>query len=78
MKMDLGPDIDWSVAESGPLARHPRGGGAGTHSRPSDPASPALRAGCDRLGLRAWGSNKVYTDTLGGVPRIVDWISAML
>jgi hypothetical protein len=25
-----------------------------------------------------WGSNKVYTDTLGGVPRIVDWISAML
>ncbi len=25
-----------------------------------------------------WGSNKVYTDTLGGVPRIVDWVSAML
>ena len=24
-----------------------------------------------------WGSNKVYTDTSGGVPRIVDWINAM-
>lgn len=25
-----------------------------------------------------WGSNKVYTDTLGGVPLIADWINAML
>lgn len=25
-----------------------------------------------------WGSNKVYTDTLGGVPLIVDWVNAML
>jgi hypothetical protein len=25
-----------------------------------------------------WGSNKVYTDTLGGVPTIVDWINGML
>jgi hypothetical protein len=25
-----------------------------------------------------WGANKVYTSTLGGVPTIVDWISAML
>ena len=25
-----------------------------------------------------WGSNKVYTDTTGGVPTIVDWINAML
>jgi hypothetical protein len=25
-----------------------------------------------------WGSNKVYTDTTGGVPTIVDWVSAML
>jgi hypothetical protein len=25
-----------------------------------------------------WGSNKVYTDTTGGVPLIVDWIDAML
>ncbi|HWP64947.1 MAG TPA: pectin acetylesterase-family hydrolase [Candidatus Limnocylindria bacterium] len=26
----------------------------------------------------AWGSNKVYTDTTGGVPPLVDWIEAML
>ena len=25
-----------------------------------------------------WGSNKVYTDTTGGVPTLVDWIDAML
>ena len=25
-----------------------------------------------------WGSNKVYTDTSGGVPLIVDWVEAML
>src|SRR5262245_30843975 len=25
-----------------------------------------------------WGSNKVYTDTTGGVPTIVDWIDGML
>jgi hypothetical protein len=25
-----------------------------------------------------WGSDKVYTDTTGGVPTIVDWIQAML
>jgi hypothetical protein len=25
-----------------------------------------------------WGSNKVYDDTTGGVPTIVDWIEAML
>ncbi len=25
-----------------------------------------------------WGSNKVYTDTTGGVPLIVDWLNAML
>ncbi len=25
-----------------------------------------------------WGSNKVYTDTKGGVPRFVDWVNAML
>jgi hypothetical protein len=25
-----------------------------------------------------WGSNKVYTDTTGGVPTIVDWVDAML
>jgi hypothetical protein len=25
-----------------------------------------------------WGSNKVYTDTTGGVPLLVDWINAML
>jgi len=25
-----------------------------------------------------WGSNKVYTDTTGGVPTLVDWINAML
>jgi hypothetical protein len=25
-----------------------------------------------------WGSNKVYTDTTGGVPTIVDWVTAML
>jgi hypothetical protein len=25
-----------------------------------------------------WGSNKVYTDTTGGVPTIVDWVNAML
>jgi hypothetical protein len=25
-----------------------------------------------------WGSDKVYTDTTGGVPLIVDWINAML
>jgi hypothetical protein len=25
-----------------------------------------------------WGSNKVYTDTTGGVPTVVDWINAML
>jgi len=25
-----------------------------------------------------WGSNKVYTDTTGGVPPIVDWVNAML
>lgn len=24
-----------------------------------------------------WGNNKVYTDTTGGVPRIVDWVQAM-
>lgn len=26
----------------------------------------------------AWGSNKVYTDTTGGVPTLVDWVNAML
>ncbi len=25
-----------------------------------------------------WGSNKVYTDTTGGVPTIVDWVNGML
>lgn len=25
-----------------------------------------------------WGNNKVYSDTTGGVPRIVDWLNAML
>jgi len=25
-----------------------------------------------------WGSNKVYNDTTGGVPLLVDWVSAML
>ncbi len=25
-----------------------------------------------------WGANKVYTDTTGGVPTLVDWVSAML
>jgi hypothetical protein len=25
-----------------------------------------------------WGSNKVYTDTTGGVPTVVDWVNAML
>jgi hypothetical protein len=25
-----------------------------------------------------WGSNKVYTDTTGGVPTLVDWVRAML
>lgn len=25
-----------------------------------------------------WGANKVYTDTTGGVPTIVDWLNAML
>jgi hypothetical protein len=25
-----------------------------------------------------WGSNKVYTDTSGGVPTLVDWINAMI
>ena len=25
-----------------------------------------------------WGSNKVYTDTTGGVPTLVDWVGAML
>lgn len=25
-----------------------------------------------------WGSDKVYTDTFGGVPLLVDWINAML
>jgi hypothetical protein len=25
-----------------------------------------------------WGSNKVYTDTTGGVPLLVDWVAAML
>jgi len=25
-----------------------------------------------------WGSNKVYSDTTGNVPRIVDWVDAML
>jgi hypothetical protein len=25
-----------------------------------------------------WGSNKVYTDTTGGVPTILDWVNAML
>jgi hypothetical protein len=25
-----------------------------------------------------WGNNKVYTDTTGGVPTIVDWVDAML
>ena len=25
-----------------------------------------------------WGSNKVYSDTTGGVPTIVDWVDAML
>jgi hypothetical protein len=25
-----------------------------------------------------WGNNKVYTDTTGGVPTIVDWVNAML
>ncbi|HEY8514573.1 MAG TPA: pectin acetylesterase-family hydrolase [Candidatus Binatia bacterium] len=24
-----------------------------------------------------WGTNRVYTDTTGGVPRIVDWVNAM-
>jgi hypothetical protein len=25
-----------------------------------------------------WGSNKVYNDTTGGVPLLVDWVNAML
>ena len=25
-----------------------------------------------------WGRNRVYTDTTGGVPKIVDWVNAML
>ena len=25
-----------------------------------------------------WGSNKVYTDTTGGVPKLVDWVNGML
>jgi hypothetical protein len=25
-----------------------------------------------------WGSNKVYTDTTGGVPLLVDWVGAMI
>jgi len=25
-----------------------------------------------------WGSNQVYTDTLGGVPTLAAWVSAML
>jgi pectinacetylesterase len=25
-----------------------------------------------------WGSNKVYTDTTGGVPLLVDWVNAMI
>ncbi len=25
-----------------------------------------------------WGSNKVYTDTTGGVPTILDWVNGML
>ncbi|RZV49807.1 MAG: hypothetical protein EX268_18435, partial [Deltaproteobacteria bacterium] len=25
-----------------------------------------------------WGADKVYTDTTGGVPTVVDWINAML
>ena len=25
-----------------------------------------------------WGANKVYTDTTGGVPTIVDWVNATL
>jgi hypothetical protein len=25
-----------------------------------------------------WGSNKVYADTTGGVPPLVDWIDGML
>jgi hypothetical protein len=25
-----------------------------------------------------WGSNKVYTDTTGGVPTLVDWVNQML
>jgi hypothetical protein len=25
-----------------------------------------------------WGSNKVYTDTTGGVPTIANWLEAML
>jgi hypothetical protein len=25
-----------------------------------------------------WGSNKVYTDTTGGVPLLVDWVNGML
>ena len=25
-----------------------------------------------------WGSNKVYTDTTGGVPTLVDWVNGML
>jgi hypothetical protein len=25
-----------------------------------------------------WGANKVYDDTTGGVPTVVDWLSAML
>ena len=25
-----------------------------------------------------WGNDKVYTDTTGGVPTLVDWVSAML
>jgi hypothetical protein len=25
-----------------------------------------------------WGSDKVYTDTTGGVPTIVDWVNGML
>ncbi|MEO8603103.1 MAG: pectin acetylesterase-family hydrolase [bacterium] len=25
-----------------------------------------------------WGSNKVYTDTTGGVPTVVDWVNGML
>jgi hypothetical protein len=25
-----------------------------------------------------WGSNKVYNDTTGGVPTLLDWVNAML